>query len=107
VIEVDNLTKTCGSTIAVRGLSFAVQRSEIFGIVGPTSASKTITMECLASSRRAGSEQLGMLGLDPARQERELRISWHPIILIQQGTAAGLSNFRHLFTGSRPAQRKP
>ena len=73
VIQVDNLTKTYGSTTAVRGLSFAVQRGEIFGIVGPNGAGKTTTMECLAGLRRADSGRLSVLGLDPARQERELR----------------------------------
>ena len=73
VIQVENLTKTYGSTTAVSGLSFCVQRGEIFGIVGPNGAGKTTTMECLAGLRRATSGQLSVLGLDPARQERELR----------------------------------
>ncbi len=73
VIQVENLTKTYGSTTAVSGLSFCVQRGEIFGIVGPNGAGKTTTMECLAGLRRATSGQLSVLGLDPAREERELR----------------------------------
>ena len=74
VIQVENLTKTYGSTTAVSGLSFTVQRGEIFGIVGPNGAGKTTTMECLAGLRRADSGQLSVLGLNPARQERELRV---------------------------------
>ena len=73
VIQVENLTKTYGSTTAVSGLSFCVQRGEIFGIVGPNGAGKTTTMECLAGLRRATSGQLSVLGLNPAREERELR----------------------------------
>jgi ABC-2 type transport system ATP-binding protein len=73
VIQVENLTKTYGSTTAVSGLSFCVQRGEIFGIVGPNGAGKTTTMECLAGMRRADNGRLSVLGLDPARQERELR----------------------------------
>lgn len=73
VIQVENLTKTYGSTTAVKDLSFSVQRGEIFGIVGPNGAGKTTTMECLAGLRRADSGRLCVLGLDPARQERELR----------------------------------
>jgi ABC-2 type transport system ATP-binding protein len=73
VIQVENLTKTYGSTTAVRNLSFTVQRGEIFGIVGPNGAGKTTTVECLAGLRRADGGRLSVLGLDPARQERELR----------------------------------
>ena len=73
VIQVEHLTKTYGSTTAVKNLSFSVQRGEIFGIVGPNGAGKTTTMECLAGLRRADSGRLSVLGLDPARQERELR----------------------------------
>ena len=73
VIQVEKLTKTYGSTTAVKDLSFCVQRGEIFGIVGPNGAGKTTTMECLAGLRRADSGRLSVLGLDPAHQERELR----------------------------------
>lgn len=73
VIQVENLTKAYGSTTAVRDLSFSVQRGEIFGIVGPNGAGKTTAMECMAGLRRATSGRLSVLGLDPARQERELR----------------------------------
>ena len=73
VIQVEDLTKTYGSMTAVRDLSFSVQRGEIFGIVGPNGAGKTTTMECLAGLRQASSGRLSVLGLDPTRQERELR----------------------------------
>jgi ABC-2 type transport system ATP-binding protein len=73
VISVDHLHKSYGSTTAVGDLSFDVRRGEIFGIVGPNGAGKTTTVEILEGLRRASSGSLNVLGLDPARQERELR----------------------------------
>jgi energy-coupling factor transporter ATP-binding protein EcfA2 len=51
VIEVTNLRKRYGSTLAVDGVSFAVEPGEIFGILGPNGAGKTTTVECVAGLR--------------------------------------------------------
>jgi ABC-2 type transport system ATP-binding protein len=42
-----NLTRTFGDTRAVDGLSFTVDRGEVFGLVGPDGAGKTTTMRLL------------------------------------------------------------
>jgi ABC-2 type transport system ATP-binding protein len=47
-IAVSGLKKSFGSTIAVNDLSFAVQRGEVFGLVGPDGAGKTTTLRILA-----------------------------------------------------------
>ena len=47
VIEVRNLTKIFGSTIAVDHVSFDVQKGEIFGFLGPNGAGKTTTTRML------------------------------------------------------------
>ena len=51
VIEVQNLRKTYGDTVAVRDVSFTVERGEIFGILGPNGAGKTTTAESIAGLR--------------------------------------------------------
>lgn len=73
VIQVRDFRKTYGETVAVDGISFAVQRAEIFGLLGPNGAGKTSTLECLEGLRRADSGALDILGVDPARQARKLR----------------------------------
>lgn len=73
VIRVSDLRKTYGKTIAVDGLSFEVNEGEIFGMVGPNGAGKTTTIECLEGLRRPDSGEMSVLGLDPIRQEHELR----------------------------------
>jgi len=47
-IEVTNLYKNYGANEAVRGISFAVNPGEIFGMIGPDGAGKTTTFQILA-----------------------------------------------------------
>jgi ABC-2 type transport system ATP-binding protein len=65
VISVQELRKSYGSTVAVDGASFEVDRGEIFGILGRNGAGKTVTVECLQGLRRPDSGTLRVLGLDP------------------------------------------
>ena len=46
-IEVEDLTKIYGTTIAVDCLSLNVKRGEIFGMLGRNGAGKTTTIECV------------------------------------------------------------
>lgn len=73
VIEAEGLVKRYGTLTAVDGISLQVKAGEIFGIVGPNGAGKTSTVECLQGLRRADSGQLRVLGLDPERDQHELR----------------------------------
>jgi len=46
-IEVKNLTKTFGTSVAVDHISFSVKEGEIFGFLGPNGAGKTTTTRML------------------------------------------------------------
>ncbi|WP_229069874.1 ABC transporter ATP-binding protein [Actinoplanes sp. DH11] len=71
VIEVKNLSKRYGETLAVRDVSFAVEPGEIFGILGPNGAGKTTTVECVAGLRTPDSGRITVLGHAP--RDRALR----------------------------------
>ncbi len=47
MIEVENLSKTFGSTTAIRDVTFSVNAGEILGFLGPNGAGKTTTMRIL------------------------------------------------------------
>ncbi len=79
IIKVEGLYKTYGKTTAVDQVSFEVQEGEIFGMVGPNGAGKTTTIECIEGLRKADKGEIQVLGLDPIRQERQLR----PLLGIQ------------------------
>ena len=73
VIEVENLRKTYGSTVAVDDISFPVNKGEIFGILGTTGGGKTTTVECLQALRKPDSGHIRVLGLDPRTEAQALR----------------------------------
>ena len=70
-IEVSDLRKSYGALEAVRGLSFEVQRGEVFGLLGPNGAGKTTTVEILEGYRRRSAGQVWVLGHDPAVRDRQ------------------------------------
>jgi ABC-2 type transport system ATP-binding protein len=65
VIEVRNLQKRYGATVAVRDVSFTVERGEIFGILGPNGAGKTTTVECISGLRAPDAGSITVLGRSP------------------------------------------
>jgi ABC-2 type transport system ATP-binding protein len=72
-IEVCDLRKDYGSVEAVRGLSFDVQRGEVFGLLGPNGAGKTTTVEILEGYRDRSAGDVRVLGHDPAERDRRLQ----------------------------------
>jgi ABC-2 type transport system ATP-binding protein len=72
-ISVRDLRKTYGATEAVRGISFDVERGEIFGLLGPNGAGKTTTVEILEGYRKRSAGDIAVLGRDPERRDLELR----------------------------------
>ena len=65
VITVENLRKRYGDTVAVRDVSFAVERGEIFGILGPNGAGKTTTVESIAGLRTPDGGTITVLDRSP------------------------------------------
>ena len=63
-VQVENLVKRFGSFTAVDGVSFSVERGEIFGILGPNGAGKTTTLEIIESLHKPTEGQASVLGLD-------------------------------------------
>src|SRR5437588_10203889 len=72
-IEVRDLRRSYGELEAVRGVSFEVARGEVFCLLGPNGAGKTTTVEILEGYRTRTAGDARVLGMDPARGERELR----------------------------------
>ncbi|ATY15791.1 ABC transporter ATP-binding protein [Amycolatopsis sp. AA4] len=73
LIEVSELRKAYAGRVVVDGVSFSVERGEIFGVLGTNGAGKTTTVECLQGLRSPDSGTISVLGLDPGRDDAELR----------------------------------
>jgi len=72
-IEVRDLRKDYGPIEAVRGVSFEVDRGEVFGLLGPNGAGKTTTVEILEGYRRRSAGDVRVLGHDPAERDRDMQ----------------------------------
>jgi ABC-2 type transport system ATP-binding protein len=89
-IEVRDLRKSYGEVEAVRGVSFEVRRGEVFCLLGPNGAGKTTTVEILEGYRSRTGGDARVLGMDPARSERDLR-DRVGIVLQQSGVQTDLT----------------
>src|SRR5277367_1618524 len=69
ILEVSNLTKTYDNQVhAVKGISFSVERGEVFGILGPNGAGKTTTLEMIEGLRAISSGTVILDGIKTAEQ---------------------------------------
>ena len=74
VIEVKDLVKQYkDGTQAVRGVSFAVRKGEIFGFLGPNGAGKTTVMRILGTLHWKTSGEAKVLGMDVETQATEVQ----------------------------------
>jgi len=64
MIEVENLTKRYGPTLAVSEVSFEVQKGEILGFLGPNGAGKTTTMRVITGYLPASEGRVRVAGYD-------------------------------------------
>ena len=65
-VSVEHLAKSYGNAVAVRDVSFEVQKGEVFALLGPNGAGKTTCVEILEGFRIRSSGQVETLGVDPA-----------------------------------------
>ena len=64
IITVQNLTKTFGTFTAVKGISFEVDKGEIFGFLGANGAGKTTAMKMLIGISKPSSGKAVVAGYD-------------------------------------------
>ncbi len=72
-IEVQNLTRNYAGLRAVDGISFAVERGEIFGFLGPNGAGKTTTIKMLTGQLRPTYGRAQVMGCDVVTKRQRLK----------------------------------
>jgi ABC-2 type transport system ATP-binding protein len=72
VVHFDRVNVRYGAVHAVRDLSFAVERGEMFGLIGPDGAGKTTTIRTLCGLLTPASGEVSVLGVNPTRQHGRL-----------------------------------
>jgi ABC-2 type transport system ATP-binding protein len=73
VIDANGLVKRYGALVAVDGISFTVERGEVFGMLGPNGAGKTTTLEMLEGLRHPDAGTATVLGSDVVRDARAIK----------------------------------
>lgn len=71
-IEVSSLKKHYGDLKAVDGISFTVNKGEVFGLLGPNGAGKTTSIEIMEGLRERDGGDVKVLGLDPWKNGYQL-----------------------------------
>ena len=72
-IEVNNVSKSYGKVKALDDMSFAVQKGEVFGLIGPDGAGKTSMYRILCSLLLPETGTATVDGFDVVKQMREVR----------------------------------
>lgn len=73
MIEVENLKKKYGELLAVRDLTFKVEKGTIWGLLGPNAAGKTTTMRILTGYLPATDGRATVAGYDVFEQANEVK----------------------------------
>ncbi len=83
MIEVEHLTKKYGDLVAIKDLSFKVERGLIWGLLGPNAAGKTTTMRILTGYLPATEGKAKVAGYDVFEHPEEVKrtIGYLPEVL--------------------------
>jgi ABC-2 type transport system ATP-binding protein len=73
VMKVENLRKDYGESRGIFGISFEVQKGEVFGLLGPNGAGKTTTIRHLLGFSKAQSGSCSILGFDCWTKAKEIQ----------------------------------
>jgi ABC-2 type transport system ATP-binding protein len=73
MIETADLRRTFNGRVAVDGISFAVERGEVFGFLGPNGAGKTTTIRILTGQLLPSGGSARVAGFDCANEAQKLK----------------------------------
>ena len=73
MIEVENLTKRYGPTLAVSDVTFEAQKGEVLGFLGPNGAGKTTTMRVITGYLPPSEGRVRVAGYDVVEEPLEAK----------------------------------
>lgn len=80
IMEITNLTKNYGKHRGIEGVSFQVEKGEVFGFLGPNGAGKSTTIRAILGLIRCREGKIRVCGYDAVRNREEVlrRIGYMP-----------------------------
>jgi ABC-2 type transport system ATP-binding protein len=109
-IQATQIVHAFGPRKAVDGMSFTVNRGEVFALLGPNGAGKTTTVRLLNGLYTPTAGEIRVLGLDPARQGQAVRarsgVLTETPALYERLTARQNLEFFGTLAGMQPADLK-
>jgi len=88
IISVNNVVKSYKKMTALHGVSFDIQESEIFGLLGPDGSGKSTLMHIMSGILRAEGGSVHVLGIDVLKDPEKIKMD---IGLMAQGLGLTLS----------------
>lgn len=82
-VTVKNLKKSYKNQLVVKGVTFQVEKGEVFGILGPNGAGKTTTLEMIEALRSIDEGKVEVAGINVAAKPQKVK----EVIGIQLQTA--------------------
>lgn len=106
-VQVCDLCKRYGDTLAADGVTFDVTAGEVFGLLGPNGAGKTTTVECILGLRQPDAGSITVLGMKHGAQSHHIKARIGAQLqttgLHRRLTVRELVDlFAHLFPSARP-----
>lgn len=72
IMEITNLTKNYGKHRGIEGVSFQVEKGEIFGFLGPNGAGKSTTIRAILGLIRCREGKIRVCGYDAVKNREEV-----------------------------------
>ena len=77
-LEVDDLAKAYGETVALAGLSFEVSHGEVVALLGPNGAGKTTAMRCIAGVLAPDAGRISIVDAEAGSPQAQAAVSYLP-----------------------------
>ena len=73
MIQVKNLTKKFANVEALKGISFSIEKGEIYGLLGPNGAGKTTTISILSTLTKQDAGEVLLNGFDINKEAQKIK----------------------------------
>jgi ABC-2 type transport system ATP-binding protein len=97
-VSVQHLAKSYGDKVAVRDVSFEVEKGEVFALLGPNGAGKTTTVEILEGFRPRSAGEVRTLGVDPAERSTQRWLRTRIGVVLQELAVEPFYSVRQVLT---------